>query len=129
MSGRADINAGALGRITAIFIKETVQMRRDRLTFGMMFGLPIIQLILFGFAINTDPKNLPAAIHVEEQTPITRTLVQALETSGYYNIVREIDDPREAGALLAAGKVTFVVFIPSGFTERLIRGDRPAAFD
>lgn len=125
MNGGGSINAGVFDRITAIFVKETVQMRRDRLTFGMMFGLPVIQLILFGFAINMDPKNLPAAVLMEEQTPVTRTLVQALETSGYYDIVREIDDPRETASLLASGEVTFVVIIPSGFTERLIRGDRP----
>lgn len=114
-----------LSRILAIFLKEAVQMRRDRLTFGMMFGLPIVQLILFGFAINMDPKDLPTAVLLEEQTPITRTLVQALETSGYYDVVRELDDPRETEALLASGDVTFVVIFPSGFTERLVRGDRP----
>jgi len=119
------IKDGMLDRILAVFLKETVQMRRDRLTFGMMFGLPIIQLILFGFAINMDPKNLPTAVLLEEQTPVTRTLVHALETSGYYKIVEEIDDSRETTALLASGKVTFVVIVPAGFTEKLIRGDRP----
>lgn len=112
-------------RISAIFIKELVQMRRDRLTFGMMFALPVMQLILFGFAINTDPKDLPTAVHVEEQTPIVRTLLQALETSGYYDLVLETPDPRESARLLASGDVAFVISIPAGFTERLIRGDRP----
>ncbi len=121
----ASMNNAILDRIAAVFLKETVQMRRDRLTFGMMFALPVLQLILFGFAINTDPKNLPTAVHLEEVTPITRTLVAALENSGYYEIVREIDDPRETASLLASGEVTFVVIIPAGFTDRLIRGDRP----
>ena len=112
-------------RISAIFVKELVQMRRDRLTFGMMLALPVMQLILFGFAINTDPKDLPTAVHVEEQTPIVRTLLQALETSGYYDLVLESPDPRESSRLLASGDVAFVVSIPAGFTERLIRGDRP----
>ena len=120
--------AGAWARIRAIFIKELIQMRRDRLTFGMMFGLPIMQLILFGYAINMDPKNLPTAVHVEEQTSIVRTLLQALETSGYYDLVMETRDPRESSALLASGEVAFVVTIPAGFTERLIRGDRPQLF-
>lgn len=120
-----DIGIGIFARISAIFIKELVQMRRDRLTFGMMFALPVMQLILFGFAINTDPKDLPTAVHVEEQTPIVRTLLQALETSGYYDLVLETPDPRESSSLLASGDVAFVVSIPAGFTERLIRGDRP----
>lgn len=116
---------GIFARISAIFVKELVQMRRDRLTFGMMFALPVMQLILFGFAINTDPKDLPTAVHVEEQTPIVRTLLVALETSGYYDLVLETPDPRESSRLLASGDVAFVVSIPVGFTERLIRGDRP----
>ena len=112
-------------RIGAIFIKELVQMRRDRLTFGMMFGIPVIQLILFGFAINTDPKDLPTAVHAEEHTPVTRALLRALETSQYYDLVLESDDPRDSEHLLARGEVAFVVFIPAGFTERLVRGERP----
>lgn len=112
-------------RIGAIFSKELVQMRRDRLTFGMMLMLPVLQLILFGFAINMDPKGLPTAVHVEEQTPIVRTLLKALETSEYYNFVLQTDDPRESDRLLASGEVAFVVSIPAGFTDRLIRGDRP----
>ncbi len=117
--------AASLARIAAIFIKETVQMRRDRITFAMMFAIPVLQLILFGFAINTDPKHLPAAVHVEEQTPIVRTLLQALKTSGYYDIVMESADPRDSQSLLASGEVAFVISIPAGFTERLVRGERP----
>ncbi len=114
-----------LRRIGAIFSKELVQMRRDRLTFGMMLMLPVVQLILFGFAINMDPKRLPTAVHVEEQTPIVRTLLRALETSRYYDLVLQTDDPRESDRLLASGKVAFVVSFPAGFTERLVRGERP----
>ena len=106
-------------------MKELVQMRRDRLTFAMMFGIPIIQLVLFGFAINLDPKRLPSALLVEEQTPIVRTLVTALETSGYYDFVLQTADPRESSELLARGDVAFVVSIPSGFTSALLRGERP----
>ncbi|MEO1118097.1 MAG: ABC transporter permease [Pseudomonadota bacterium] len=106
-------------------MKELVQMRRDRLTFAMMFGIPIIQLVLFGFAINLDPKRLPSALLIEEQTPIVRTLITALETSGYYDFVLQTSDPRESAELLARGKVAFVVSIPSGFTRALLRGERP----
>ncbi|MEO1594531.1 MAG: ABC transporter permease [Pseudomonadota bacterium] len=112
-------------RIAAVAMKELVQMRRDRLTFAMMFGIPIIQLVLFGFAINLDPKRLPSALLVEEQTPIVRTLVSALETSGYYDFVLQTDDPRESTELLARGEVAFVVSIPSSFTRALLRGERP----
>ena len=98
-------------RIGAIFSKELVQMRRDRLTFGMMLMLPVMQLILFGFAINMDPKRLPTAVHVEEATPIVRMLVAALETSGYYDIKLKTDDPRDSESLLASGEVAFVVSI------------------
>lgn len=115
----------AFGRVSAVFLKELVQMRRDRLTFGMMFGLPIVQLILFGYAINTDPKRLPSALLVEEQTPIVRTMVQALETSDYYNFILQTDDPNESADLLARGDVSFVVSFPTGFTEALVNGRRP----
>ena len=115
----------SFSRIWAIFMKEAVQMRRDRLTFAIMFGIPIIQLILFGYAINLNPKHLPAALLVEEQTPIVRTLVQSLRTSDYYDFVMQTDDPRETGDLLARGEVSFVVSIPAGFTRKLVRGERP----
>ncbi|KJS26698.1 MAG: mannose-1-phosphate guanyltransferase [Hyphomonadaceae bacterium BRH_c29] len=115
----------SFARIWAVFLKEAVQMRRDRLTFAMMFGIPIIQLILFGYAINMNPKHLPAALLVEEQTPIVRTLVQSLRTSEYYNFVMQTSDPRETGDLLARGEVAFVVSIPAGFTRQLVRGEHP----
>lgn len=116
---------GSLRRIGAILLKELIQMRRDRLTFAMMLGIPVIQLVLFGFAINSDPRHLPTAVHVEERTPLVRTLLTALETSGYYDLVLESADPRDSARLLARGEVTFVVSIPAGFTERVVRGDRP----
>lgn len=116
----------SLAGITAIFIKETVQMRRDRLTFGMMFGIPIVQLILFGYAINTDPRLLPSALVVEEQTPIVRTLVEAFERSGYFDFVEQSADPLASADMLARGEVAFVLTIPSGFTRALVRGEHPS---
>lgn len=117
--------SATFSRILAVFMKELVQMRRDRLTFAMMFGIPVVQLILFGYAINTDPRHLPAALLVEEQTPIVRTLTAALETSDYYDFILQTDDPRRSGDLLARGEVAFVVTIPAGFTRALLRGERP----
>jgi ABC-2 type transport system permease protein len=116
---------GFLNRIWAIFIKELTQTRRDRLTFGMMFGIPIVQLTLFGFAINTDPKQLPTAILLQEQSPIIRTLLQGMAASDYFDFVAQTQDYAEADALLASGKVAFVVTFPAGFTKSFVRGDRP----
>lgn len=119
------MRSAAAKRVGAIFHKELVQMRRDRVTFILMVSMPIMQLILFGFAINTDPKHLPTAVHAEEQTPIVRTLLTALETSEYFDLAVEMEDPRESQKMLARGDVLFVISIPAGFTERLVRGDRP----
>ena len=88
---------GAPLRIYAIFAKELIQMRRDRLTFAIMLVIPVMQLILFGYAINNDPRQLPTAVHLEERTPLTRTLLSGLAVSDYFHIVSEIADPR-AGA-------------------------------
>ncbi len=115
----------SLSRIQAVFMKELVQMRRDRLTFAMLFGIPIVQLVLFGFAINTDPRHLPAAVLVEDNSPIVRTLVKSLETSEYYDFILQTSDPRESADLLARGDVAFVVSFPADFTRDLVRGDRP----
>ncbi len=117
--------ATSLSRIGAIFSKEMIQMRRDRLTLGMMFIIPIIQLILFGYAINVNPKNLPTAVHVEDASPIARTLLQGLESSGYFDIKLQTQDPAEADDWLARGKVAFIIAIPADFSEKLIRGERP----
>ena len=114
-----------LQRMRAIALKEAIQMRRDRLTFGMMFGLPVMQLILFGFAINLDPKQLPAALLLEEQTPLVRTLVSALATSEYYRFTSHVSSQEESDALLTSGAVAFVVTVPAGFTRALLRGERP----
>ena len=114
-----------LGRVWAIIVKETVQMRRDRLTFGMMFGIPVMQLVLFGYAINLDPKRLPAALLLEEQSPVVRSLVTALQTSEYFDIVETIADPNRSTPLLARGEVAFVISVPAGFTRSLLRGERP----
>ncbi len=116
---------GSWNRIWAIFLKEIHQMRRDKLTFGMLFGIPIIQIILFGYAINTDPKLLPTAVHAEEQTPIIRTLLAGMKSSGYFDFVGTTSDPRESAGMLARGEVAFVVSFPVGFTKQLVRGDRP----
>jgi ABC-2 type transport system permease protein len=116
----------SLVRFWAIVVKEFVQMRRDRLTFGMIVGIPIIQLILFGYAINADPKHLPAAVLLADNGPQGRTLLYAIQNSGYYDLVRRLHSEAEARLALARGEVQFVVSIPENFTRDLLRGERPA---
>ncbi len=113
-------------RFVAVLAKEFVQVRRDRLTFAMMIGVPVMQLVLFGFAINMDPKGLPAAVVSAESTPFTRSLVRALENSGYFRVVAQPATVEEADRLIARGDVQFVMEIPTDFSRRLQRGDRPA---
>ncbi len=113
-------------RFVAIVRKEFIQMRRDRLTFAMMFGIPILQLVLFGFAINSDPKNLPVAVLASDNSPFARRFVHALENSGYFKVVDHVETEEDARRLLARGEVQFVLNVPSDFSRKLVRGDRPA---
>jgi ABC-2 type transport system permease protein len=113
-------------RLLAIMLKELIQLKRDRLTFAMMVGIPIIQMTLFGFAINGDPKRLPTAVIAHEHTPYTRSIVRALENTGYFEVVKPQSDEDEADALLAEGRVQFVLTVPAGFSRALERGERPA---
>jgi ABC-2 type transport system permease protein len=112
-------------RFTAVLLKEFVQMKRDRLTFGMIVGVPIIQLVLFGFAINTDPKGLPAALVSADESPFSRTLVRALENSQYFRFTHKPASEAEADRLLQLGDVQFVLVIPPDFSRKLQRGERP----
>jgi ABC-2 type transport system permease protein len=116
----------SMARFRAMLAKEFIQMRRDRLTFAMMIGIPLLQLILFGYAINADPKHLPAAVLVADQGPEGRTLFSALQNSGYYELVRQVKTEAEGRDLLARGKVQFVINIPENFSRDFLRGDRPA---
>src|SRR5260221_2551953 len=111
-------------RLGAIIAKEVRQLARDRLTFAMMFGLPIMQLLLFGYAIDADPHRLPTAVLVADQSQITRTILSALSNTGYMHFTHQPRSEAEANALLQSGEVQFVVTIPSDFTRRLVRGER-----
>ena len=113
-------------RWLGIVAKEFIQLKRDRLTFGMIVGIPVIQLTLFGYAINSDPKHLPTALLVAEHSEFSRSFVAGLINSEYFNVVREAADEHEATRLLATGAVQFVVTIPPDFSRRLVRGERPA---
>src|SRR5262249_18369332 len=116
----------SLTRWWGIVRKEFLQLRRDRITFGMIVGMPIIQLILFGYAINTDPRHLPTAVVIAEQSEFTRSFLAAMKTSRYFEFVAELTDEEAARAALARGEVQFVGTFPADFTRRLLRGERPA---
>jgi ABC-2 type transport system permease protein len=115
----------SLTRLIALLAKEFIQMRRDRITFGMMLGVPLAQLVLFGFAINSDPKQLPAALVVLSHDQYSRAMVSALETTGYYRFDHIVNSQERGEFLISRGDVVFVVTIPSDFARRVERGDSP----
>ena len=112
-------------RTGAILVKEFIQMWRDQLTLAMIIGIPIMQLLLFGYAINLNPKNLPTAISIQDPGVFARSIVAALHNSDYFNIIEDTNSPVKARRLLNEGKVTFVVEIPSNFTRDVVRGADP----
>ncbi|EPX79609.1 ABC transporter permease [Salipiger mucosus] len=116
----------SLTRLWTLIVKESIQMRRDRMTFGMMIGIPLVQLVLFGFAINTDPRDLPAALVSPTQDRFTRAMVSALELTGYYRFVAPDATAAEAEAMISRGDVVFVVTVPSDFGRRVEKGAEPS---
>jgi len=115
----------SLARLLGIMVKEFTQMRRDRLTFAMMLGIPLIQLTLFGYAINSDPRHLPAAMLLADRGPQGRTLLYAFKNSTYFDFKQLVATEKEGHDLLAQGRVQFVINIPENFSRDLVRGDRP----
>ena len=115
----------SFARFWAIVIKEFVQMRRDRLTFGMIVGIPVVQLMLFGYAINGDPKHLPTAVLMADTSQYGRSVLSSLKNSDYFRFVRELHSEAEAEQALARGEVQFVVTVPENFSRNLLRGDKP----
>jgi ABC-2 type transport system permease protein len=115
-----------LHRFIAVLMKEFVQMRRDRLTFAMMIGVPVMQLVLFGYAINMDPKGLPTAVVTAQPSVFSRSLTRALENSGYFRVVATPASIDEADEMIARGEVQFALQIPEDFSRRLQRGESPA---
>ncbi|KHK04129.1 ABC transporter permease [Desulfovibrio sp. TomC] len=112
-------------RFAAMVSKEFTQMRRDRVTFAMMVGIPLLQLILFGFAINSDPKNLPTAILDNDRTAFSRDMATAMKNSDYFKFTKAISTEAEADELLRLGRIQFVLTIPQNFGRDLVRGERP----
>jgi ABC-2 type transport system permease protein len=112
-------------RFWAIVAKEFIQMRRDRITFAMMVGIPMVQLILFGYAINSNPKHLPTAVYAADNSPFSRTVVWALRNSSYFDVVSEPKNEADIQKMLAEGAIQFAVEIPVDFSRKLVRGERP----
>ncbi len=112
-------------RVFAVFLKELVQMRRDRPTFAIMIAMPVMQLVLFGYAINTDPRHLPAVVELREDGPLTRAFLASLTASTFVDVVAVTHRAADGEAMLRSGQATFLISIPEGFERRLVRGERP----
>jgi ABC-2 type transport system permease protein len=117
---------GFLRRMWAMIVKEFVQMRRDRMTFATMLFVPVLQLTLFGYAINTDPKHLPTAVLVRDDGPLTRAVLAALKNTDYFDFRQQVRSAEELDRLVRTGEVQFAVEIPASFERDVRRGDRPA---
>lgn len=115
----------SLQRTWAMMLKEFIQMRRDRVTFAMIIGIPLIQLILFGFAINSNPKHLPTALIAADKSYLTRRFISAMEKTSYFSFNYFPKNEQDAEDLLATGKAQFIINIPPNFTNDLIRGEKP----
>ncbi len=115
----------SFARLKAVFFKEFVQMRRDRLTFAMLIGMPVMQLLLFGYAINNDPRHMPAAVEIREDGVFARSFLAGLSQSSYFDIVARTTSEAEGERLMRSGRAAFLIVIPEGFERRLVRGERP----
>ena len=127
MSAISDLaRRGFWRRAGAMVVKEFVQLRRDRITFATIVTLPLMQLVLFGYAINTQPRDLPTAVLLQEHSDVGRTILKAIENTKYFKVVRQLRDKDEFDRALASGEVLFAIEIPRGFERALRRGDKPA---
>ena len=126
MSTLALETGGFWRRVGAMLLKEFLQLRRDRMTLATMITIPLMQLLLFGYAINTMPRDLPTAVLLQENSDVGRTILKALENTRYFKVTRVVRDEAEFDALLQSGTVLFAVEVPAEFERSLRRGDRPA---
>jgi ABC-2 type transport system permease protein len=127
MSERRRSRGGGFGRRTwAMLVKEFIQLKRDRVSFAMIVMIPLVQLLLFGYAINTNPRHLPTAVLLQEQSDLGRSILRALQNTEYFKLTHVARDEAEFDRLLASGTVLFAIEVPAGFERALRRGDRPA---
>jgi ABC-2 type transport system permease protein len=113
-------------RTAAMLIKEFIQLRRDRVSFAMIIMIPLVQLMLFGYAINTNPRHLPTAVLLQEESDIGRSILKALENTDYFKVTHRVSNEAEFDRLLTSGQVLFAIEIPANFERGVRRGDRPA---
>jgi ABC-2 type transport system permease protein len=123
---RAPISGGFWLRTAAMLIKEFIQLRRDRVSFAMIIMIPLVQLMLFGYAINTNPRHLPTAVLLQEESDLGRSILKALENTEYFEVTHRVRNEAEFDRLLASGAVLFAIEIPANFERAVRRGDRPA---
>lgn len=114
----------SLNRMLAVLIKEFKQLTRDRITYAMMLAIPVVQLILFGYAINSDPRHMPTAVLVQEDSRFARSILSALKNSDYFDLVAQARSPADLDRMIQAGEVQFAITIPGDFSRRVARGDR-----
>ncbi len=127
MSALAAIGAdGFWRRVGAMLLKEFLQLRRDRVTFATMITIPLLQLVLFGYAINTTPHYLPTAVLLQESSDVGRSILAALQNTKFFSVTEQLHNDAELDQALASGKVLFAIEIPAGFERALRRGDKPA---
>lgn len=119
-------NRFSLVRWWSVVLKEFLQLRRDRVTFAMMIGIPIMQLILFGFAINADPRHLLTGVIAADQSEFTRSFLASMRNSDYFDLATTLTDETAGREALAKGQLQFVVSIPPDFTRKLVRGEKPS---
>ena len=130
MSARPLSHAAANGktfsfnRFMAVLVKDFIQLTRDRLTYALILAVPIMQMLLFGYAINTDPRHLPTALLVQENSVFARSVTASIANSSYFDIVAQARSPAELDQLVRTGQVQFAITIPGDFSRRVIRGDR-----
>jgi len=116
----------SLRRFSAMMVKEFVQLKRDRITFATMITIPLMQLLLFGYAINTTPRDMPTAVLLQEGSDVGRSIVAALQNTKFFKLTHQVRDEAEFDRLLASGTVLFAIEIPANFERALRRGDKPA---
>jgi ABC-2 type transport system permease protein len=123
---RAFAWSAGFGRTRAMLIKEFIQLRRDRISFAMIIMVPLMQLLLFGYAINTTPRDLPTAVLLQESSDVGRSILKAFENTKYFKITRQVHDAAEFDRVLASGEVLFAIEIPRNFERSVRRGEKPA---
>src|SRR5262252_8271673 len=125
-AARGRSSGGFWRRTWAMLIKEFIQLKRDRVSFAMIILIPLVQLLLFGYAINTNPRHLPTAVLLQEQSDLGRSVLKALQNTAYFDVTHVVQTEAEFDRLLASGTVLFAIEIPANFERNVRRGDRPA---